>query len=116
MRAVVYIAGPLTQGHQMNNIREALAYYNVLIESGYAPICPHLAFFSQIMEDHDYEEWMDVDFALISKSDVLLRIPGDSPGADREVEFALERGIPVVEVAGRLSHSDLNRIHKAIHG
>jgi len=32
---------------------------------------------------------------LLQHCDAVLRLPGDSAGADKDVEIALERGLPV---------------------
>jgi hypothetical protein len=93
----VYVAGPMTQGNSYFNVRVAVQYGEQLRKKGYIPIIPHLsAFWSMIGSDATYEDWMTLDFELISRCDVLLRIPGYSPGADREVEFAKSSRIPVV--------------------
>jgi hypothetical protein len=44
---------------------------------------------------HDYELWLEIDFAWVKKCDALIRLPGESSGADREVELARSLGIPV---------------------
>lgn len=44
---------------------------------------------------HSYEEWMEYDFAWLSKCDAVLRLPGKSSGADREEVVAMSLGIPV---------------------
>ena len=36
-----------------------------------------------------------LDLRLVERCDVLVRLPGDSAGADREVAHARRRGIPV---------------------
>ena len=51
----------------------------------------------------EYEQWMDFDFSLIEHCDAVVRLNAEhgeyfqehSPGADREVEFALRNDIPV---------------------
>jgi hypothetical protein len=48
-----------------------------------------------MIEPHDFEFWMDKDMMWITKCDALLRTPGDSAGADREVLHAIRLGIPV---------------------
>ena len=40
---------------------------------------------------------MALDRAWLECSDIVLRLPGESPGADREVAYALELGKPVYE-------------------
>lgn len=46
-------------------------------------------------EPHDYEYWMSRDMEMLEDATGLIRLPGVSPGADREVEYALRHGIPV---------------------
>jgi hypothetical protein len=42
-----------------------------------------------------HADWLDMDFAWVAASDAVLRLPGESKGADMETAFAVERGIPV---------------------
>jgi hypothetical protein len=44
----------------------------------------------------EHSEWLESDFAWVAVSDLVLRLPGDSRGADMETKFARERGIPVL--------------------
>jgi hypothetical protein len=46
-------------------------------------------------EEFTYEDWLALDFSCISVCDALLRLDGDSKGADREVAYARSLGIPV---------------------
>ena len=39
----------------------------------------------------EYETWMEYDLAWLGACEALLRLPGHSPGADREVRYALGR-------------------------
>jgi len=66
------------------------------MDLGYCPILPLLTHFQYIHKPRCYEDWMQVDEELVSRSDVLLRLPGESPGADREIARAKSLGIPVV--------------------
>ncbi len=69
------------------------------IEEGFVPHCPHLTVFCEFMEPDriPYEKWLELDKNYIDNSDAVLRIPGHSPGADRECEYALSKGIPVFQ-------------------
>ncbi len=92
----VYISGPLTKGNVFGNIHHAAVAANHLMKLGYHPLTPHLVALQEIvMPDLGYEDYMALDLAWITRCDAVLRLPGDSPGGDREVEFARERGIPV---------------------
>jgi len=91
----VYVAGPYSQGDPEANTYRAMAEADKLLAAGYCPYLPHLSHFHHLQHPHDYETWMRLDFAYLAVCDVLIRIPGPSPGADREVKVAKERGIPV---------------------
>ncbi|KKL49174.1 hypothetical protein LCGC14_2318140 [marine sediment metagenome] len=101
-RLRVYIAGPMTNGtgrnFNMEKIHEAIDAYFVLIDGGLVPHCPQLTVFCEFMKPNriSYEQWMKLDAAYIDDSDVVLRIPGPSAGADKECKYALSRGKPVV--------------------
>lgn len=52
-----------------------------------------------------HQDWLDMDFAWVAVSDAVLRLPGESKGADMEVAFAAERGVPVFySIEGLLAH------------
>lgn len=91
----VYVAGPMSKGPLEENIRRAIDTANVLMQNGFHPFVPHFYYVMQITCPQDYERWMELDFAFISACEALLRIPGESKGADREIVYAAERGIPV---------------------
>lgn len=95
----VYIAGPITLGDWHDNIRRGLDANKQLIDAGLAPFCPHLSCYAQIVHPVDYEHWLAYDFAWIERCDALLRLPGKSFGADREVEHAMNLGLHVFEVS-----------------
>ena len=42
-----------------------------------------------------YERWMELDFEWLDCCQALIRLPGDSAGADREIDYAHSHGIPV---------------------
>jgi hypothetical protein len=48
-----------------------------------------------MMFPHTYEFWTEIDLEWILRCDALLRLPGDSTGADAEIKFATEHNIPV---------------------
>lgn len=96
MRPLVYVAGPITSPDPMENTHEAIKVADrLLTEKFVVPFVPHLTVLWQMISPHGYEDWLAYDFDVIRHCDALLRIEGHSPGADREVVFAHERGIPV---------------------
>lgn len=96
----VYIAGPYTartEHGKKHNTDIASLVGAELIHRGFQPFVPHLSHYIDIVSPHEipYEAWMTLDFELLALCDCLYRLPGHSSGADREVAFAKERGIPV---------------------
>jgi nucleoside 2-deoxyribosyltransferase len=91
----VYIAGPLTVGDPLENAIKAMEVGALCKAAGLAPYVPHLSHFWNEHFPDEYEGWMELDFAWLGACDVLLRLPGESPGAEREVKQALAMGIPV---------------------
>jgi hypothetical protein len=106
MKPVVYIASPYTKGDCVINTRCSIEAFLHLIEGGECvPISPlALSFLPHMIQPLPYETWMEYMLSLVENCDAVLRINavygGDyfqdqSPGADREVALAVERGIPV---------------------
>lgn len=92
----VYIASPYTIGDKEDNVRKQIDTFSELINRGYTPFAPLLSHFVHTIHPKCYETWMDWDFTWIKQCDVVLRLPGCSSGADREVEFAKSIGVDVV--------------------
>jgi hypothetical protein len=111
----VYIAGPMTGGTKgffnMKKIHEAIEVYFQLIRLGYVPHCPHLTVFCEFMKPNQvsYEQWLELDKNYIDDSDVVLRIPGTSPGADRECTYARGKGMSVYDGIHALLSRPLNQ-------
>jgi hypothetical protein len=91
----VYVSGPLTAGQLTKNVRDAAEYASALLDRGYAVYLPHANIIWEIVRPATYEAWMQHDLLWVAKCDAVLRFPGRSPGADREVEHARKLGIPV---------------------
>ena len=94
MRKHIYVAGPLSGDFDGNRDR-AIDAADQLLAVGLYPFVPHLIVEWHRRHPHHYEVWMVLDFAWIRRCDALYRMPGPSPGADREVAFAHELGLPV---------------------
>lgn len=94
----VYLAGPITSD-PMGNTRRAVAIATKLLRWGFAPFVPHLSVYWEMSAGPiDYEAWLAYDFAVLARCDALIRMHGDSPGADREVAEAGRLGLPVFEL------------------
>jgi hypothetical protein len=49
---------------------------------------PHLTHFWHLVSPHEYEFWLKLDLEFLTVCDCLVRLPGESSGADREVARA----------------------------
>lgn len=105
----VYVAGPLTGGDQDLNLRAAIHAASILRREGFIPFVPHLCRTWHLVEPASYEEWMRYDFAWVERCDAVVRLEGDSPGADREVELARSLGLPVLTLVEAVKLADAQR-------
>lgn len=102
-RRKVYIASRMTNGDGLSydilSIRESIILAAKLQELGYAPYCPQLTTFAEAISPRPYESWLSLDFEWIDVCDVVWRRDNVSKGADREVQYAEGKGIPVFREA-----------------
>lgn len=91
----VYVSGPISSD-PLIGARLAILAGERLRRAGFIPIVPHLSVLWQMIAPVPYEEWIAIDLAVLTRCDVLLRLHGHSPGAEREVAHAELNGIPVV--------------------
>lgn len=95
-RPLVYVAAPYTRPDPVENTHLLIAEVNQIAEEGIVtPIAPHLTLLWHLVRPQPLEFWYAYDLAIVARCDAVLRLPGDSTGADEEVRFADERGIPV---------------------
>jgi hypothetical protein len=96
-RKFVYLAGPIGKPEVMKpNALEAIRVANVLRGFGFMVFVPHLCVWWHEVTPYELDHWMEYDFAWLSRCDALYRMPGHSPGADKEIEHARSKlSIPV---------------------
>lgn len=105
MIARIYIAGPYTKGDVAVNVRSAYGAANSLADLGFAPFVPHATHFWHMLFPRPYEFWLDLDNQFLSCCEAVLRLPGESHGADGEVALARKLGIPVfTEIETLVAH------------
>jgi len=95
LKKKVYIACPYTKGSVARNVGVAIEASIKIIKLGYAPVVPVLSHFMEMFHSLPYEQWLELDFTLLFDCDYLIRLPGESKGADQEVEWASNLKIPV---------------------
>ena len=111
-RIRVYIAGPISKGDLVHNVAQADKAFFALLKAGLAPWNPMWSVFAgsirrnffthhavaeanAIPAGTTHADWMGVDLPWVECADAVLRLPGESVGADEEVRHANAHGIPV---------------------
>lgn len=99
---MVYVAGPLTKGDPQANMLRAYEVAGAIMKGAdkyaqaIACFVPHGYLMADAAHPRDYERWMESCMVALERCDVLVRLPGESPGSDREVERALSLGLHVI--------------------
>jgi len=103
VKPLVYVAGPYSHPDPVDNTRKAIEFADRLWEEGkVVPFVPHLTLLWHFHKPHPVEVWYDLDLVFLARCDALYRMPGESTGADAEVAYAEEIGIPAFAHLGRL--------------
>lgn len=92
----VYIASPYTLGDVAVNVRRQMECADSLIDLGFVPFVPLYTHFQHMYSPKNWDVWLEQDLEWVKVCDILLRLDGESTGADIEVKTAKEAGIPVV--------------------
>lgn len=88
----VYLASPYTLGDTAVNVKFQMDIADRLIDAGFAPYVPLYSHFQHMAHPRPYEDWVKLDLAWVEACDCLLRLGGESPGADNEVKYAESLG------------------------
>ncbi len=92
-RMKIYIAGPYSKGDIIANVQIAIHEGDYVSNLGHVPYIPHLTAFWHLVRQHEYQFWLDYDMEWLRVCDALLRLPGESSGADKEVIEAQRLGL-----------------------
>lgn len=111
----VYIASPYTKGDVAQNVKESLRLADYLSSNGKLHVkAPLLTHFWHMMFARPYEFWLKYDLIELAECDVLIRMAGESTGADKEVDYANEHMIPCYYFKG-FDLQSLNELDKFIN-
>lgn len=99
----IYIAGPYGRRAGQDeftcliNVLKAIDAGRTLISLGHNPFIPHLFHYVHREWDDTPNEdmWLEICLAWVEDCDALLRLSGDSSGANREMERAKELSLPI---------------------
>ncbi len=92
----IFISGPYTSPDPCINTRNAVLAGEELIKKGHIPFIPHLNHLWHLISPHVIDFWYEFDLRWLEVCDAIVRLPGESYGADKEVEFAISNGIRVI--------------------
>lgn len=95
-RQRVYLSGPITMGNRAHNYYQAAEAQRLLMQAGYAVLNPMLSMMHPDGNNISWDDWIASDLPWVEVSDVVVRLPGESKGAEAEVTHAEKFGIPVV--------------------
>jgi hypothetical protein len=99
-RPLLYVAGPYTHDDPVLNthcaVRCATAVY---LLTPYVPVVPHLTLLWHVIDPRPVEHWYAYDLHVLTRCDAIVRLPGPSTGADRELAAAVDLDIEAVAYA-----------------
>lgn len=93
---LIYISCPYSKGDVAQNVRNSILAADCIIEAGHLPYNPLLSHFHHLILPHSYDYWLDLDLKMIYKCEYVVRLNGESVGADKECELAKRLGIPII--------------------
>jgi hypothetical protein len=103
-RPLVYVAGPYTRPDPVQNTHDVIAFASALVDEGLVtPVVPHLTLLWHLVDPRPLDFWYEYDVAILARCDALFRLPGESTGADKEVDYARAHGLAVFT-----DHAELN--------
>ena len=91
----IYIASPYLNGDKEENVMRQINAWHALVVNGYTPYAPLLGHYIDKHYPFDCKWWLEFDLKWLEVCDAVLRLDGESNGADKEVEHAKKLGIPV---------------------
>jgi hypothetical protein len=95
IKTKVYIASPYSIGSKLDNVRRQIDCADELMNRGFAPFVPLFNHFQDEIHPRPEKDWIEIDLEWVKVCDCVLRLEGESKGADGEVEYANSIGIPV---------------------
>lgn len=110
----IYLAGPYTlpRGGEAENTRKALLVAEELRKVGHKVFVPHLMYSGWAgVFGLTWQQVMDECLAWVTRCDALVRLPGESRGADAEAELAEDLGLTVYHWEGLKLPLQLEREH-----
>lgn len=97
MRPLLYVAGPYRKPDPVANTnavcRVAMQIYE---RTEWCPFVPHTSIVLHMVSPREDQYWLDYDIEILRNCDAIVRLPGESPGADAEIAEAERLGIRIL--------------------
>lgn len=98
MKSLLYVAAPYTDPDPVANTHAVCKLATEIYESTpWCPVVPHLAMIWHTVTPRPYDHWLDYCLILMRRCDAIVRLPGKSYGADREMIEAADAGLRVLD-------------------
>ena len=93
----LYIAGPYSKPDPIVNTNAAIEVATILYDRRlFVPHVPHLTLLWHMVTPRTIDWWYALDIEHLSRCDAIVRLPGDSDGADREMKEAERLGKVII--------------------
>lgn len=93
-RPLLYLAAPYTRPDPVLNTHTAIRIADLIYaETNWVPVVPHLTMLWHAISPKPVDHWYEYDLHILRACDGILRLPGESTGADLEVKEAEAIGL-----------------------
>ena len=92
---LIYLASAYSIGDQALNVRRQIEAADRLLEKGHIPLIPCLSHLWHLISPKSYDEWLRIGIAWLGYCNALLRLEGESKGADQELNYAYKLGLKI---------------------
>jgi len=98
-RPLLYVAAPYRKPDPVANThavcRVAIEIYE---RTEWCPFVPHTSLVLHMVAPREDQYWLDYDLHILRHCVAIVRLPGESPGADAEIEEAKRIGIRILGI------------------
>lgn len=86
---MLYLAGPYTRPDPVVNTNAVCRVATLLFETtNWVPFVPHITLMWHAITPRPIDFWYELDIHHMLRCDAIVRLPGDSSGADNELREA----------------------------
>jgi len=91
----VYLASPYSVGYKIGNVNRQIDMASALRNHGFTAYIPLMSHFEHERHPRPWEDWIEHDLEWLKVCDCVLRLDGESKGADMECAEARRLYKPV---------------------